>query len=73
MKFKERLGKEKLCQELQNSINENALQTHKLKTYKSLHDDVVSENSKLKSEVDRLNEEIQAILKVKKYLNLWLN
>ncbi|MEZ8407909.1 hypothetical protein AB6C88_08890 [Vibrio splendidus] len=59
-----------LYQELEDKLTENALLQHKIDTKTSLHDGFLSENERLKSEVDQLKKRIQALLEAKKRLDL---
>ncbi|MDF5056388.1 hypothetical protein P3593_11670 [Vibrio parahaemolyticus] len=61
---------ENLCQELEGAMNENALLKHKIDNHKSYHDEVISENGRLKSEIDQLKKQNQALLEAKKRLDL---
>lgn len=64
------LENEKLYQELENSVNKNALMTHKFDEHKCFHEETISENTRLKSEIAQLKKHIQALLDAKKRLNL---
>lgn len=61
---------ENLCQELEGAMNENALLHHKIDNQTSCHNEIISENEKLKSEVDQLKKQIQVFLEAKKRLDL---
>ncbi len=60
----------KINDELGESLVKNAFLQHKLDNSQSSQEEVLSENERLKSEVDQLKKQIQALLEAKKRLDL---